>query len=410
VTAFTGRLACPRCRTEVPVAAGYSGCPSCAVRGIPENVHPVYDLGADTSIDPGAPGLFRYHRLLPLGDGVAPVSLGEGGTPLVPWERAGVSVGVARLFCKDETGNPTWSYKDRLAAVAVTAARAAGAETVVVGTTGNHGAAAAAYAAAAGMRCVALTLVSVPETMKVLMQVYGADVAAVSRPEDRWTLMRRLVAERGWVPLAGLADPPVGSNPVGIDGYKTIAYEIVDALADVPDAVLVPVAYGDGLAGIHRGFRDLLALDRIPRVPRLYAVEPLGPYSASFEADGDRPVRVPHRSSVAFSIAGTMATNQGLRALRESGGGAIVVGDDAEILAAQAAIAAEEGCYLEASAAVVLPALRRLVGSGEIGGDETVVAIGTSSGLKDVAATAAGLAEVPVIPPDVAALDEVLSR
>jgi threonine synthase len=408
VSAFTGRLACARCLTDVSLPAGYWGCPSCAARGIPENVHPVYDLGAGTSVDPDMPGLFRHRRLLPID--AEPVSLGEGNTPLLPWERVGRATGVPRLFCKDETRNPTWSYKDRLAAVAVTAARAAGADTIVVGTTGNHGAAAAAYAAAARMRCVALTLESVPETMKVLMQVYGAHVAAVPRPEDRWTLMRRLVTERGWVPLSGLSDPPVGSNPLGIDGYKTIAYEVVEELQGPPDAVLVPVAYGDGLAGIHRGFGDLVELGRIPRVPKLYAVEPLGPYSASLEAAHDLPVRVPGGPSVAFSIAGTVATNQGLRALRESGGGAVVVADDTEILDGQAVLAAEEGCYLEASAAVVLPALRRLVASGEVTPGDCVVAIGTSGGLKDVAATAAGLAEVPVIPPDPAALDDVLTR
>jgi threonine synthase len=373
-------------------------------------VHPVYDMAGDPSVDPAAPGLFRYRRLLPLGGETEPVSLGEGGTPLLPWERIGGSAGVPQLLCKDETRNPTWSYKDRLAAVAVSAARAEGAAAIVVGTTGNHGAAAAAYAAAAGMRCVALTLASVPQTMKVLMQVYGADVVAVPRPEDRWALMRRLVAERGWVPLSGLADPPVGSNPLGIDGYKTISYEVVEALRGAPDAVLVPVAYGDGLAGIHRGFGDLVALGRIPCVPRLYAVEPLGPYSASLEAGGDLPARVAGRPSVAFSIAGTVATNQGLRALRDSGGRPVVVADDDEILAAQADIADQEGCYLEASAAVVLPALRRLVASGEITGGDTVVAIGTSGGLKDVAATAARLVEVPVISPDTAALDEVLNR
>jgi threonine synthase len=371
-------------------------------------VHPVYDLSADTALDPESPGLFRFRRLLPVPPGAVPVSLGEGRTPLLRWERLGDAVGVPQLYVKDETRNPTWSYKDRLAAVAVTAARAAGAGTVVVGTTGNHGAAAAAYAAAAGMRCVAVTLPSVPETMKVLMQVFGADVVAVPRSEDRWSLMRMLVSERGWVPLSGLADPPVGSNPLGVEGYKTIAYEIVEDLGRAPGAVVVPVAYGDGLVGIHRGFCDLLALGSIRRLPRMYAVEPLGPYSVSLEAGGDLPARVAGRSSVAFSIAGTVATNQGLRALRDSGGGAIVVADDDEIIEAQRRIAAEEGCYLEASAAVVLPALERLAGTWA--GDDVVVAVGTSGGLKDVAATAARLPEVPLVEPDPAALDAALTR
>ena len=372
------------------------------------NVHPVYDLTGDVAEDPDAPGLFRYRRLLPLRDDDVPVSLGEGSTPLLPMTRIGGTLGLKALTLKDETRGPTWSYKDRLAAVAITRAKAAGADTVVVGTTGNHGAATAAYATAAGLRCVAITLVSVPETMKVLMQVLGAEVVAVHEPSERWALMRAAVADRGWVPLSGLADPPVGSNPFGVDGYKTISYEIVADLGREPQAVLVPIAYGDGLMGIHRGFQDLLALGRIDRLPRLIAVEPLGPYSASLEAGGEIPSRVDGRPSVAFSIAGTVATRQGVDAMRQSGGRAVVVGDDAEILAAQRRFGSEEGIYLEASAAIVLPALERLVADGDLDLDAPVVAVGTSSGLKDVGATAGYLPEVAVIGASLAELDGAL--
>jgi threonine synthase len=372
------------------------------------NVHPSYRLDGDTSPDPTAPGIFRYRRLLPLPPAIRPVSLGEGNTPLLHLQRIGAALGLDRLFAKDETRNPTWSYKDRLAAVAVSAAVAKDADTIVVGTTGNHGAAAAAYAAAAGIRCVALTLASVPLTMKVLMQVYGADVAAVESPADRWTLMRAAVAERGWVPLSGLADPPVGSNPYGVDGYKTIAYELVEQLGRAPDVVLVPVAYGDGLIGIYRGFRDLEIMGTIDRVPQMIGVEPFGPYAATLESGGDLPLRVAGGSSVAFSIASPVATYQGVAAIRESGGRAVIVDDDGEIMAAQRRIASGEGLYLEPSAAIVVPALERLVAEGDIASDDTVVVVGTSSGLKDVGETAAGLPDVPVIAPEMAALDRAI--
>jgi len=372
------------------------------------NVYPTYDLTGDVSEDPDAPGLFRHRRLLPLRDGDVPVSLGEGDTPLLPMPRLGSDIGLERLFIKDETRGPTWSYKDRLASVAITRARAAGASTVVVGTTGNHGAATAAYATAAGLRCVAITLVSVPETMKVLMQVLGAEVVAVGEPAERWALMRAAVTERGWVPLSGLLDPPVGSNPFGVDGYKTIAYEIVEDLGEAPGAVLVPIAYGDGLMGIHRGFVDLLELGRIDRLPRMIAVEPLGPYSASIAADTESPVSVEGRESVSFSIAGTVATRQGIDAIRESGGRAVIVGDDDETLAAQQRLASREGLYMEASAAVVVPAVERLLAAGEITRDEAVVVIGTSTGLKDVGVTAGYLPAVPVIGAAIEELDAAL--
>ncbi len=409
MTAFTGRLCCPRCGSAVEPDAAFDGCPGCTADGVPVNVHPEYDPGIDASPDPQAPGLFRYHRLLPLPEGAVPISLHEGNTPLLHLRRLGDSIGHHALFLKDETRNPTWSYKDRLAAVAVTRAVSDGADTIVVGTTGNHGAAAAAYAAAAGVKCVAITLESVPLTMKVLMQVLGAHVVAVADPPERWAIMRRAVAERGWVPLSGLSDPPVGSSPFGIEGYKTIAYELVDDLGDAPDVVVVPVAYGDGLIGIHRGFDDLVKRRSIATAPRLVAVEPLGPYTAALHSDGVDPVLVEGKPSVAFSIASRVPTAQGVRALRESGGTAVVVSEDDEILSAQRRIAAAEGCYLEPSAAICLPAVERLLASGWIDAHESVVMIGTSSGLKDIAATAGRLPAVPLIEPTLEALEASLS-
>ena len=409
MTAYQGHLICPRCSTEVEESAFMYGCPVCAAEGVPVNVHPVYELSSQAwRLDPSAPGLFERRGMLPLpGEGPV-VSLGEGRTPLLHLERTGARLGLSRLYLKDETQNPTWSYKDRLAAVATTKALADGADTVVVATTGNHGAATAAYAAAAGMRCVALTVASVPLTMKVLMQAYGAEVVALDRPPDRWSLMRLAVEQWGWVPLSGLVDPPIGSNTFGIEGYKSIAYELHEQLGAVPDVVVVPTAYADGLTGIHRGFVDLVALGHAESMPRMVAAEPLGPFAASLIEGGDVPARIEPRASVAFSIAGSVATYQGVRVLRDSGGEAVVVGDDEEIIAAQLALAADEGLYVEASSATAIPAVARLAAGGLVGEDDVVVAIGTSTGLKDVGATAARLGDVPVIEPTLAALEAQL--
>ncbi|GMQ85633.1 MAG: threonine synthase [Acidimicrobiia bacterium] len=405
MTAYQGHLVCPRCGTEVEESAFMFGCPVCAAEGVPVNVHPAYELiSGSWDLDPSAPGLFGRRGMLPLPEGGPVVSLGEGHTPLLHLERTGARLGLSRLYLKDETQNPTWSYKDRLAAVATTKALNDGADTVVVATTGNHGAATAAYAAAAGIRCVALTLASVPLTMKVLMQAYGAEVVALDRPADRWSLMRLAVEQWGWVPLSGLVDPPIGSNPFGIDGYKSIAYELYGQLGAVPDVVVVPTAYADGLTGIYRGFADLLALGRSERLPRMVAAEPLGPFAASLIDGGDVPATTQPRSSVAFSIAGSVATYQGVRVLRHSGGEAVVVGDDEEIIAAQLTLAADEGLYLEAASVTAIPAVKRLVGEGLVAEDDVIVTIGTSTGLKDVQATAARLDDVPVIEPTLAAL------
>lgn len=405
MTAYQGHLVCPRCTTEVAEGRFMYGCPSCAAEGIAVNVYPAYDFGSESfALDPSNPGLFERRGMLPLPDDGPIVSLHEGRTPLVHLERTGARVGLSQLYLKDETRNPTWSYKDRLAAVATSKAAADGADTIVVATTGNHGAATAAYAAAAGMRCVALTLASVPLTMKVLMQSYGAEVVALERPPDRWSLMRSAVEEWGWVPLSGLVDPPIGSNPFGIDGYKSISYEIYGSLGAVPDVVIVPTAYADGLTGIYRGFTDLVELGRAETVPRMVAAEPLGPFAASLLDEGDLPAVTESRPSVAFSIAGSIATYQGVDVLRKTRGSAVVVGEDEEIIASQLALASEEGLYLEASSVTAVPAAARLAAEQDIGEDDVVVVIGTSTGLKDVGATAERLPDVPVIEPTLAAL------
>ncbi|MGC1213287.1 MAG: pyridoxal-phosphate dependent enzyme [Micromonospora sp.] len=410
MSGYTGVLRCPRCAAERPDTEDlYAVCAPCDAAGYHVNPFPVYDLrGLSAQPDPTRPGVFGWQHLLPLRADATPVSLREGGTPLLPLARTAARLGVGELLLKDESRNPTWSYKDRLIAVAVTRAVQDGAPTVVVASTGNHGAAAAAYAAAAGLHCVVLTLESVPQTMKVLMQSYGADVVALRRGPDRWALQRQGVLERGWVPLSGFVDPPAGSNPFGIDGYKTIAYEIVADLGRAPDVLVAPAAYGDGLTGVLRGFDDLLALGLIDRLPRMVAAEPLGPYAHAM-ANGFRPgATVPARPSVAFSIATPVATYQGYTALARSGGSAAAATED-EIMSEQLRLAREEGVYLEASAVVPVAVLAKLRAAGVVDADESVVLLGTSTGLKDVGATAAHLPPVPVVEPTLAALDAAIS-
>lgn len=414
MSGYAGQLRCVRCGRDYPdpsIPLIGAGCPACADDGVPANILPVYELTATglLPVDSTQPGLFRYRAMLPLAPDTAPVSLGEGGTPVVDLPRLADHTRVRHVLVKDESRNPTWSYKDRLAAVAVSKAVEVGAETVVVSSTGNHGAAVAAYAARAGLRCVVLTVAGVPATMKTLMQSYGADVVALQRPADRWALMRQLVAARGWMAMSGYADPPAGSNPYGLDGYKTIAYELVEQLPQPPDVVVVPVAYGDGLAGIARGFADLAALGAIERVPRLIAAEPFGPLAAALSAGAATAGPVPVRPSVAFSTASPYGTQQSLAALRASDGAAVATPDDEEIIATQLRLAREAGVYLEASSVTAVVALDRARAAGVVRSADTVVIIGTSTGLKDVDATAARLPAVPMIEPSVGALDEALA-
>src|SRR5262249_49160632 len=137
---------------------------------------------------------------------------------------AGEAIGLPRLLVKNESANPTWSFKDRLASVGVSWARASGRAGVAASSSGNAGASAAAYAARAGLPCLVLTTPFFPAAMRRLMTSYGAMVVATASARERWTLNRAVAREWGWLALSNMADPPVGSHPVAGEGYKTIAF------------------------------------------------------------------------------------------------------------------------------------------------------------------------------------------
>lgn len=409
MSTYQGLLRCPRCRTErADTDRPFEPCGPCRAEGWNVNPLPVYVLtGASFDRQSGQPGIFAWRHLLPLAPDTLPVSLSEGNTPLLPLVRTGDRLGVPDLHLKDESRNPTWSYKDRLISVAVSRAKAEGVTTLAVASTGNHGAAAAAYAAAAGIECIVLTLEAVPLTMKTLMQSYGARVVALKEAPQRWALLREGVEQRGWVPLSGFLNPPAGSNPFGVDGYKTIAYEIVEDLGRAPSVVVVPTSYGDGLAGIARGFEDLIALGVIDTMPRMVASEPFGPYSHALECGFVPGALVKSGRTVAFSIGSPVATFQGYDTLRRADGMAVVT-EESRIIPTQLTLARDEGLYLEAASVTGLVAVEELAEQGRIGFDDTVVVIGTSSGLKDIGSTADQLTPVPVVEPSLAALDAAL--
>lgn len=407
---YLGYLRCPRCARDTPESYAPLGCRKCADdSGVGVNLAPAYRLApGPLPVSPAAPGIFAFRRMLPLTHHDAPVSLGEGQTPLIPLDRLGPRLGMNRLLLKDESRNPTWSYKDRLAAVAVTKAAASGAHTVVVSSTGNHGAAVAAYAAAAGLSCVVLTLSSVPPEMRTLMQAYGATVVAYQNSRHRWSVMKAAVDAFGWTPISGLLSPPIGSNPFGIDGYKTIAYELAQQLGETPNVVVAPAAYGDGLAGIRRGFADLISFGIADRMPRLVAVDPFGAYARALSVvNGELPT-VPTQPSMAFSVATPVATHQGLDAIRSTNGTAVAEPSDAAIAGMQLELAAAEGFYVEGASALTLLAAHQLADRGWIRDDDSVVVLSTSTGLKDPGATAKRLPDVLVLEPSLRALEAAL--
>ena len=209
-------LQCLRCHSRFEEPRLFAGCPRCRAEGIAVNLTVAYDLVPLAGVTPetfgtAARGLWRFRPLLPVRP-AHPVSLGEGATPLVHLQRLGRRLGLPRLYAKDESQNPTWSYKDRLCATAVTHALETGARVITISSTGNHGASTAAYAARAGVPCVIFTLASVPETMKTLMQAYGAAVVTCPTSESRWELMRRAVSIKSASPCFPCASWPVAER------------------------------------------------------------------------------------------------------------------------------------------------------------------------------------------------------
>ncbi len=402
-------LECLRCHMLVDDRRGFAGCPRCGQDRVSVNLSVRLDLSPLAGLRPenlpSRPrGLWRYAAVMPVAVEHA-VTLGEGATPLVHLERLGPRLGLPRLFAKDESRNPTWSYKDRLCAVAVSHAVAAGARVITISSTGNHGASTAAYAARAGLPCVIFTLASVPDTMKTLMQAYGAAVLACPTSESRWQLMREGIERLGWYPTSGFVMPPIGSNPYGIEGYKTIAWEIAEDLGwTAPEVVVVPSAYSDGLYGVWKGWVELQALGLVKEVPRMIAAEPFGPLASALERGLEAPERVLGGASAAFSIASPYGTWQGLAALKQSGGASVRITDEG-LFEAQCALGREEGLFVEPASATSLAAVMQLAGRKAFDPDQTVVVILTSGGLKDPGASRTWLPPVPDAPAD---LDGVL--
>jgi threonine synthase len=406
-------LQCVRCAAAYPLAHHSEDCPAC--RGaLRANLTVTYGERLAAARPRPAPSglgsMWRFADALPVSRDNA-VSMGEGGTPLTPLPRAAAQIGVSALYAKDESRNPTWSFKDRLASAAISAARSMGAKVIASSSSGNAGAAAAAYAARAGLPCIVFTFQGTAGPMVTQMRAYGAMVIATRDKAHRWTLLERGVREFGWFPTSPFFGPAAGSNPFGIEGYKTLAYEIAEQLDwQVPDWCILPVCYGDALVGMWKGFLEMQAWGWIDRLPRMVAAEIFGSFGKALAEDleGPPPMTKTH-DTVAVSIGATQGTFQALDVLRRSGGCAVSL-DNADLMRWQATLAAKEGLYGEPSAVAPLAALEQLRKRGVIKSADRVVALFTAGGLKDPEVTARSLPDLPVVDGKFSSTLGVLSR
>jgi threonine synthase len=344
------------------------------------------------SIKPGrlsGDGLHRYASQLPVTRDRL-VSLGEGGTPLMTVNGLGREFGLRRLMIKDERLNPTGSWRDRYAAVSVSQIDT---PDVTVGCAGPPSLAAsiAAYAARGGMRSVAL-LDGECEGSRALdaIEWVGGRAVAVSGAENRWALLADAERVLGWRATSNRATPPIGGDPIAIEGYRTIAFEIAEQLQwKVPDLVAVPAALGDGIQGIWRGFRDMAEWGTVDAIPRMVAVEVGGAVASALAGGKDWVTPSGDVASQARSLAGITGTVQTLEAVMESEGLVVRV-TDAELEAARISLGEAEGVWAELGAAAGLAAAQKLASRGDVPARVHFVAVVTEHGVMDDYARAPG--------------------
>ena len=380
-------FACIRCGAAYPadLAIDSKGCARCR-EAAPANLRPVYAGPRPHPFEGEARSrsLWRFAHMLPC-TATEAVSLGEGLTPMLAAPRIGAFLGVPNLAIKDEGRNPTWSHKDRFSTVAVSVARARGANIVATASSGNAGASLAAYAARAGLKCVVTTFAGSAGAMLAQIRKYGATVLPLVNKMDRWSLLEQAAARYDWFIASPYHAPVVGSHPLGIEGYKTIAYEIVEQSGGTPpDWCVLPVCYGDALSGVWAGFCELFAQGSITRLPRLVAAEVHGSLAEALASGADAlKEREMHFESLAVSIGTPRSTFQALKALRDSGGHAVPV-DNHGLVAMQERLAREEGIFAELASVTPLIAISALKDQGMIAATDRVVAVVTASGLKDL--------------------------
>jgi threonine synthase len=332
------------------------------------------------------PTLWRYREVLPAKDESSVVSLGEGGTPLLHARRLGEKLGMANLYLKDESLNPTGSFKARGLAVAVSMAKELGIKRLAIPSAGNAGGALAAYAAHAGLAAIVFMPQATPLVNRMECRLFGAEVVLVPGSiKDCANAMRQRAEAEGWFDCSTLREP------YRLEGKKTMAYEVVEQLhGRVPDAMIYPTGGGTGLIGMWKAFEEMQQLGWIgERRPRMFAVQAVGcaPIVRAFAHGADRAEEWPDPNTIASGLRVPSAIGDFLmlRVLRESRGGALAVEDEA-MLDAVRELAEAEGVITSPEGGAALAALKRLLGDGHLSGLETVVLFLTASGYKYVEA------------------------
>jgi threonine synthase len=340
----------------------------------------------------------EYRSSLPVPDGVPVVSLGEGGTPLLPAPMLSELTGCT-VYLKVEGVNPTGSFKDRGMTVAVTLAANRGATTVICASTGNTSASAAAYAARAGLACAVLVphgSVAVGKLAQAL--AHGARLLQVNGNfDDCLELVRKIAAD---YPVALVNSV----NPERLQGQKTAAFEVVDALGDAPDVHCLPVGNAGNISAYWLGYREYLADGKAAKTPRMLGFQAAG---AAPIVVG-RPVLDPVTIATAIRIGNPASWHLAEEARAESGGLIASVTDE-QIMTAYQLLAQREGVFGEPASAAGVAGLLQSCADGSVAAGSVVVCTITGHGLKDPDTAVAGASVPPTVPVDVDAAAAALN-
>lgn len=366
----------------------------------------------DKFMDLPEASLWRYLNLLPVED---PGGLGTplrraGWTPVYQPTRLADKLGLRQLWIKDESPNPTASFKDRASAIVVARAKQIGAEVTVAASTGNAGAALAGMAAAVGTKAVIFAPRTAPPAKIAQLLVFGAKVLLVDGTYDQaFDLSIEATEAFGWY------NRNTGFNPFTAEGKKTAAFEIWEQVIrrlpenGKPLTIFIPVGDGNIISGVHKGFKDLYALGWLPQIPRIIGVQSEGSAAiANTFNQGDEDIKPVSANTLADSISVDLPRDgvRAVRAARETGGTYVIVSDQS-ILNAIAELG-KVGIFAEPAAATAYAGLVKAAAEGIVAPDDPVLVLSTGSGLKDVKAAMQAVHEAPIIEPTLDAVKKVI--
>ncbi|MBN1212817.1 MAG: threonine synthase [candidate division Zixibacteria bacterium] len=326
--------------------------------------------------------MWKYREVLPVKNDTNIITLGEGGTPLLPSRAIGAELGLSHLYFKDESVNPTGSFKARGLGMAVSRARELGIKKVIIPTAGNAGSAVAAYAARAGMQALIIMPKDVPASFLVDCVYHGAQIELVEGTiKDCGARAAKKVKNEGWFSMATLKEP------YRIEGKKTMGYELAEQFNfKLPDVIIYPTGGGTGIIGMWKAFDEMEKMGLIDsRRPRMVSVQAEGcaPIPRAFEQGLERADEFPNPTTLAAGLRVPSAVGDFLilRVVRDSHGTALAVSDE-DIIRDTKELGAREGIFAAPEGGASLACLKKLIETGFVKTSDKIVVFITGSGYK----------------------------